>query len=52
MSKFYTKPELLVRKYELNHSVFTDSGDREDDDIYDITLGNRDNNTGMDVFGD
>lgn len=51
MSKFYDEPKLVVHKYDINHSIFTDSGDKLDDDIYDIT-GNSPNNPNMDVFGD
>lgn len=52
MKKTYRRPALEVKIYKLPYnSVFTDSGDNLDDDIYDITVhgGNKVNN---DVFGD
>lgn len=51
MSKFYDKPELVVHMYDIRHSIFTDSGDNNDGDIYDITV-NSPNNPDMNVFGD
>ncbi|MCR5207416.1 MAG: hypothetical protein K6C14_02935 [Eubacterium sp.] len=54
MKKSYSTPSLELRKYRLPYnSVFTDSGDREDDDIYDITLGNSGGDyNNNDIFGD
>lgn len=51
MSKFYNEPELIVHKYDIGYSIFTDSGDNLDDDIYDITVHSP-NGPNMDVFGD
>ncbi len=50
MSKFYYEPELIVHKYDLQHSIFTSGGDKTDDDIFDdITV----NSSGDDsIFGD
>ena len=52
MKKTYRTPSLDVRKYRLPYnSVFTDSGDKFDDDVYDLTgLAGGDYNN--DIFGD
>ena len=52
MRKTYSTPSLDVRMYRLPYnSVFTDSGDKIDDDIYDITV-NANGKIGNDVFGE
>ncbi len=51
MSKYYEEPVLVVKKLDINHNIFTDSGDRIDDDVYDIT-GNASGDPEMNVFGD
>ncbi len=51
MSKLYKEPELIVHKYNIGHNIFTDSGDKIDDDIYGPTNPSP-LNPDMDVFGD
>lgn len=53
MKKTYREPTLDVKIYKLPYnSVFTDSGDNNDGDIYDITVNNGGNNIDNNVFGD
>ncbi len=53
MKKTYRKPKLDVRIYALEYnSVFTDSGDRIDDDVYDITGNASGSDMNSNIFGD
>ena len=52
MSKYYQEPKLIVHKYNICQNIFT-SGDKLDDDIYDITVNaNNNDGVGNEVFGD
>lgn len=51
MCKYYEEPTLNIKKFNMQHSIFTDSGDPHDDDEFDLDGGSPGNDAGMNVFG-
>ncbi len=51
MKRSYSAPSIDVHKYAIPYNSIFTSGDKLDDDVYDITV-NANGNVDNDVFGD